>query len=94
MGLIGNILISVIHLALVAIDVLLLMILLKIIYERWQILCLKPIVNSTKPLLTNILIRTQKLALTATGRSYSEKTLLVFFALFIWFLRFVITGLL
>jgi chromate transport protein ChrA len=90
MGLIENILISVIHIVFVAADVLFLVMLLKIVHDRWQIPWIEPILTAVKPAMSVVLNMFQSLVLRATGKSYPEKTLFILLILCLLIMRFLI----
>ena len=90
MGLIENILIGVIHLAIVAADVLFLVILLKIIHNHWQIPWIEPILTAVKPAMSVVLNWFAAMLLRVTGKSYPEKTLLVLLIICLLVMRMII----
>lgn len=92
MGLINNLLISVVHLVFVAMDILLLMILIKVIYERWQISWLKQIMKVIEPPMTLILNYVRDVVMRITGKKYSEKILLLLTIACLSLARFIISG--
>jgi hypothetical protein len=93
MGLIHNILISVIHLVFVAMDILLTMILIKLIYERWKIKCLKPIIDAIGPLMMVVMNTVQNILVKVTGKTHPERTTLIFTVISIWLTRIIVASL-
>ncbi|HBG28996.1 MAG: hypothetical protein A2Y10_14760 [Planctomycetes bacterium GWF2_41_51] len=94
MMLIENLLIGVIHIAFAAIDVLFLVILLKVIYDRWQIAWIEPILTAIRPMMSVVMNRFAALVLKATGKSYPEKTWLVLLIICLLVIRFLIVSIL
>ncbi|HML73145.1 MAG TPA: hypothetical protein PKB02_01490 [Anaerohalosphaeraceae bacterium] len=92
MGLIENILVGVVHLAFVAADVLFMVMLLKVVHDRWQIPLIEPILTAMKPVMNVVLNWFAVLVLKATGKSYPEKTLLILLIISLMVIRFLITG--
>ena len=92
MGLIENILVGVVHLAFVATDVLFMVILLKIVHDRWQIPLIEPILTAVKPAMSVVLNWFASLVLRATGKSYPEKTLLVLLIISLLFMRLLVVS--
>ena len=92
MGLIENMLISVVHLAFVAADVLLMVVVLKIIYDRWQIPWMEPILTAVKPVISVVLNWFASLVLRATGKSYHDKTLLILLIICLLLMRFLVVS--
>jgi len=90
MGLIENILIGVVHLVFVAADMLFLVILLKILHDRWQIPWIEPILTAVRPAMGIIMNGFAILVLKATGKSYPEKTLLILLIINLLVMRFLI----
>lgn len=93
MGLLQNILISVIHLAFVAMDILIIMIVLRQIYERWQPACLKLIVTTFEPALESIIDHVRDWVADVTGKTFSDRTLLAMIVASSIILRLVICNL-
>jgi len=93
MGLIHNLLISVIHLLFVAMDILMAMILIKVIYERWQPEWLRQIHNTIKPLIVPIMAFVYRTVKRITGKSLPEKHLVLVIIVSMCVARFVIAGL-
>ena len=90
MGLIHNILISIIHLIFVGMDILVMMILLKVIYDRWHFVWLQPFANIVEPAIRSITGSLYAGLSKTTGKSYTDKTLLILFILFLSFVRLII----
>jgi len=93
MGLISSLIYGVIHLAFVAMDVLMLMIIVQAVYIRWQLKWLSPIANTIEPLMKIVVGKTSNLATAMTGKSFSRRTLLIFLVIGLSVLRYVIVGL-
>ena len=92
MGLIENMLISVVHLAFVVTDVLLMVLVLKVIYDRWQIPWMEPILTAVKPAMNAVLNWFASLVLRATGKSYHDKTLLILLIICLLLMRFLVVS--
>jgi chromate transport protein ChrA len=92
MGLIYNILIGVIHLLFVVMDIFFVMIAAKIIYDRWRIPWIEPILTAVKPAMSVVLNMFQSLVLRATGKSYSEKTSLILLLICLCVIRILISS--
>lgn len=92
MGLIGNILVGVVNLAFVAIDLLIIIVLLKQIHDRWQPNFLKQIIVAFDPVIGSIVSQTRLWAEKITGKTHSEKTLLMLIVFCMTFFRFVVCG--
>ena len=92
MGLISNILISVVHLALCVADVLFVIIVLQIVHNRWQIHWMEPILTAVRPLMSALLNWFHPLILRVTGKSYSERTLLVLLVICLSVIRFLVVS--
>ena len=93
MGLIGNFLAGIIHLVFVAMDVLVIMIIVKVAYQRWQFEWLGPISNVAEPVISFITSHIDTWVMKVTGKKYSEKTLLLLFVLLMSLVRIIIGGL-
>ncbi|MCK4913916.1 MAG: hypothetical protein KAS69_04895 [Planctomycetes bacterium] len=93
MGLIHNLLVGIIHLVFVAMDILVIMVLVKVVYDRWQIEFLKHIANAIEPVINTVTTSAGKLAMTITGKSYPQKTLLVLLLFSMWIIRLIISSL-
>ena len=92
MGLIENMLISVVHLAFVAADVLLMVVVLKIVHNRWRIAWIEPILMAVRPVMGIIMNGFAVLVLRATGKSYHEKTLLILLIICLLLMRFLVVS--
>ena len=93
MGLIQNILLSLVHLLFVVFDLHLLMILVKVVYNRWQLVWLEKVSDAIEPVMDLLINFFQKMTISITGKTYSKSksTVLVFIILSV--LRFVIANL-
>ena len=94
MGLLTNLFISIINLVSIAMDILLLMILAKIVYQRWRPSWLKQVVDTVEPLMSSVLCHFQRLTSRITGKTYPEKTQLVLLVICLSVIRFIIATLL
>ena len=94
MGLIQNLLLSVVHLAFVAMDILMIVILIRVIYNRWRLSWLKQAITLTNPLTTVMLNYSQEVMTKITGKTHSEKTLWLVIIIFLSLIRLIITNLL
>lgn len=94
MGLLTNLFISIINLIFVAMDILLLMILAKIIYQKWRPSWLEQISNVIEPLVSYVLDHFQKLISRITGKTYSKRISLNLLAFCLWITHLIIAGLL
>ena len=92
MGLIYNILIGVVHLLFVVMDIFFVMIAAKIIYDRWQISWIEPILTAFKPAMSVVLNWFAAMVLRVTGKSYSEKTLFILLLICLCVLRILLTS--
>ena len=92
MGLIFNLIISIIHLAFVAMDILMLMMLVKVIYTKWGFEWLRHISDAIEPVMTYMLSYFQKTAFTIAGKTYSEKKLITLILIVSMILRLVIVS--
>ncbi len=93
MGLMENILISFVHLTLCIMDILFIVIILKIVHNRWQIRWMGPILTAVRPLMSTVLNWLHSLILRITGKSYSERTLLVLLTICLTIVRFLVVSL-
>ena len=93
MGLIPYILRSVVHLAFVAMDVLVIMILVKVVYDRWHFTWLKPLFDIVEPPTKSITRFVDTRLFKKTRRHYPEKTLIILFLLGMTLVRLVICAL-
>jgi len=89
MGLIHNLLVSVTHLLFVGMDILVVMILVKVVYDRWQFLWLKPFFDLVCPSVKFITSTLGARLSRITGKSYPEKTQAILLVLFLWAIQFV-----
>jgi len=94
MGLFQNLLISIVHLLFVAMDMLMTIILIKVIYQRWRPEYLRQINNAVEPVLNSATGYFEMWVVRITGRTYADKTLTVILILFMSLVRFVIISLL
>ncbi|NQV35387.1 MAG: hypothetical protein HQ515_22020 [Phycisphaeraceae bacterium] len=94
MGLIPYLLRSVVQLTFMAMDFLVVMILVKVIYDRWQFVWLKPFANMAEPAVKSITSSLGTRLSKLTGKSYSEKTRLILLILCLWVIQCVVVGLL
>lgn len=92
MGLIENILVGVVHLAFVATDVLFMVMLFKVVHDRWQIPSIEPILTAMNPVMNIVLNWFAALVLKATGKSYPEKTLLILLIISLLVMRFLVVS--
>ena len=93
MGLIHNILTVVIHLLFVAMDILMTMILIKVVYQRWQPEWLRQINNTIEPLVVPLLDFVDRAVRRTAGKSLSGKCLVFVIIVSMWVTRFVVDGL-
>jgi len=93
MGLIQNLLLSVVHLVFVALDILVVMVLVKVVYDRWRPEWLRSVSNAVEPVMNFVTGSLGAWVERATGKIYSERMLLALFIIFLWLIRFVICGL-
>ena len=94
MGLMHNLVMSVIHLLFTAMDVLVVMILVKVIYDRWHFAWLKPFAAIVTPPVNSITRPLGAWLSKMTGKSYPEKTLLLVLIFCLWIMQVVIVALL
>jgi len=94
MGLLTNLFISIVNLVFISMDILLLMILAKIVYQKWKPSWLKQPVDITEPLISYVLGYFQRLVLRITGKTYSGRTSLNLLAFCLWITRLIVAGLL
>lgn len=71
-------------------DILLTMILIKLIYERWQPEILKPVVRISDPVIDLVTARLSKWIMYTTHRTFSRKTILVLLVVSMSLIRFLI----
>ena len=93
MGLIHNIIVTVVHLLFVAMDTLAMMTLIKIVYQRWRPSWLKQAADIVEPVMKLITGHLETYVTRITNRTYTDKTLIVIFIVCLSVLRFVIGGL-
>lgn len=93
MNIIGNLITGIIHLAFAAMDLLMLMILIKVIYNRWHPAWLRPIAATVEPAITAAATSVNRLAVKLTGKAYSRKASLIMLIVGLWVIRFVIVSL-
>jgi hypothetical protein len=91
MGLICNILIGVVHLIFVVMDIFFVVIAAKIIYARWRIPWIEPILTAFKPAMSIVLNWFAAMVLKVTGKSYSEKTLFILLLICLCVIRILLT---
>ncbi len=93
MGLIYNLLIGIIHLLFVAFDILFVMILIRVVYQRWKPPWLKQAANTVEPLIVSVMRFVYRAVRRITGRSLPEEHLVLMVIVSMWITRFVIGGL-
>ena len=93
MGLLENILLSIVHLALCITDVLFILIVLKIVHDHWQVRWMEPILTAVRPLMSAALNWFHPLIFRVTGRAFPERTLLVLLAICLTIFRFLVVSL-
>ncbi len=93
MGLIHNLLMCAIHLVFVGMDILMTMILIKVIYERWRPEWLRKINNTVEPLMVPVMVFVYRAVKRITRKSLSEKYLILVIIAGLCVTRFVIDGL-
>ena len=94
MGLIYHILIGFVHLLFVAMDIVLLMIAVKVVYDRWKPSWLKQLMHAVEPLINFALKYTADISLKVTGKTYSDKTLMLLIIVCMFTARLIVAGLL
>lgn len=94
MGLLTNLFISIINLVFVAMDVLFLMILAIIVYQRWRPSWLEKISSVSERLISPVLGYFQRLTSRATGKTYSKRVSLNLLAFCLWITRLIVACLL
>jgi hypothetical protein len=94
MGLLTHLFISIINLIFIAMDILLLMILAKIVYQRWRLSWLKQVVDTVEPLISSVLGHFQRLISRITGKTYSKRISLNLLVFCLWITRLIVAGLL
>ena len=93
MGLIPYLLRSIVQLAFMCMDILMIMILVKVTYDRWHFVWLKPFASMVEPAMQSIIYPLGEWLTKKTNKFYSEKTCLVVLILGLTFVRLVICGL-
>lgn len=93
MGLIHNLLMCAIHFLFVAMDVLVAMILIKVVYDRWGPECLRLSSNAVEPVIDYITGYLGTWIPRSTGRTYTDKTLLMLFIVCLSIVRLIICAL-
>lgn len=83
-----------IHLLFVSMDILMTMILIKVIYERWRPEWLRQIDNTVEPLISPVMAFVYRAVKRITGKSLSEKHLVLVLIVSICAIRFIIDVLL
>ena len=94
MGLINNILISFVHFLFVVMDFILLMIAVKVVYDRWRPSWLKQAVDAIEPIHSFILNYAERIVMSLTRRTYSQKTLLLLVVICLSMARLFVASLL
>jgi len=84
---------SVAQLIFMAMDFLVIMILVKTIYDRWHFAWLEPFANLAKPAVKSITTPLGTWLEKKTGKSYSERARLILLICCLWLLQLVICGL-
>ncbi len=93
MGLLHHLLLSFFHLMFVAMDVLVVMILVKVVYQRWKVPWLRPFANMVNPALTYIITPISRWITRITGKPPTEKATLLLLIFSLWISRLIICGL-
>ena len=93
MGLIPYLLRSIVQLAFMCRDIAMIMILVKVTYDRWHFVWLKPFASMVEPAVKSITDSLGAWLTKKTGKSYPEKTCLVMLVLGLTFVRLVICAL-
>ena len=83
---------SVAQLTFMAMDFLVIMILVKLIYDRWQFAWLEPFAKLAGPAVKSITDPLGKWLVKKTGKSYREKTRLLLLTLCLWLMQCVVAG--
>lgn len=92
MGLLENLLISIVHITLITTDILFMILFLKIVEDRWQITWAKPFLIVVRPAMSTVLDWFHSLVLRVIGQSYTEKTLMVLLMIFLMIIRILVTS--
>lgn len=90
MGLIVNILLSIVHLILCITDIMFILIVLKIVHDRWQIRWMEPILVAVRPITSAVLNWFHPLVRKVTGRSFPERIHLVVLVICLTIFRFLL----
>ena len=90
MGLINSLLICLIHLAFVVFDIVFLLMLLKVVNDRWRPSWLSQTMKTIEPIIILVLDSFQRLIGKMTGKSCPEKTRIVLLIVCLWIIRSVI----
>ncbi len=93
MGLIDSLLTCLIHLVFVVFDIVFLLMLLKVVNDRWQFSWLSQTMKTIEPTIILVLDSFQGLIVRITGKSYPEKTRIVLLIVCLWIIRYVIISL-
>ena len=94
MGLINNFSVFVVHLLFVVMDILLVMIAAKVIYNRWKPSWLKQAVEAVEPIIGFVLNHLKMLLTKITNKTFSERTLMLLIIICLSLLRLLTIGLL
>ena len=90
MGFIENILLGVIHLFFAAMDILMIIILIRAIYHRWKLEFLRPVNQVIEPVIHYFTDNIEAWILKITGKIYSERILLMILIVAITAVRLII----
>ena len=93
MGLIPYILRSVVHLLFVAMDVLVLMVLVIVVYDRWHFTWLKPLFDLVEQPIKSVTNCIDSWLYKRTRKHYPERTLIILFLIGMTLVRLVICAL-
>lgn len=93
MGLINNIVIGLVHLLFVVMDILFVMILIRLVYQRCQPEWLRQINNTVEPLIVSVMGFVDKAVRRITGKTFPENNLALVTIVSMSVLRFVICAL-
>ena len=94
MGLIPYLLRSIIHLIFVAMDLVVLILLIKTFYDRWHFNWLGPLANALEPAAKTIITSFSGQLSKLTSKTYTDKTLVILLVLCLWVLRSLVITLL
>ena len=92
MGLINNLLMCAVHLLFVVMDILMTMVLIKVVYQRWRPEWLRQINNAVAPVVDFTTGHLGTLVTRITDRTHTDKTLTLIFILCLLAVRFVIAS--